>query len=83
MTDQNVGQENTSSARTDLEESKEIYFSIDKLPPEEHFKIVLYASNIKGRSNEKYLEAHTLRRISREKGNLNVELYTLENKLFQ
>jgi hypothetical protein len=50
-----------------LEEAKEIYFSVDKLPPEEHFKIVLYASNIKGRSAEKYMEAHTLVPISGEK----------------
>ena len=59
------------SPRTEqLEEVNEIYFSVDKLPPEEHFKIVIYASNIKGRSVEKYLEAHTLVPISWEKGRI-------------
>lgn len=68
LTDHNDGREDNSAPRTEqLEEAKEIYFSVDKLPPEEHFKIVLYASNIKGRSVEKYLEAHTLVPISGEK----------------
>ena len=71
MTDHSDDREDNSSPRTEqLEEAKEIYFSVDKLPPEEHFKIVLYASNVKGRSVEKYLEAHTLGPISGEKGKL-------------
>ena len=80
ITDHHAGPEDDSSPRTEqLEEAKEIYFSVDKLPPEEHFKIVLYASNIKGRSAEKYMEAHTLVPISGEKGNLRFEYIRLLN----
>ena len=55
-----------TSAAGDAE--SDVMFTVTKLPPDEKFDVVCYASNQKGKSAEKHLTAATLPMISGEKG---------------
>lgn len=50
------------------EEDRDVYFTVTKLPADQQFNIVFYASNQKGKSVQKYLTAHTLPVVSGETG---------------
>ena len=50
------------------EEDRDVYFTVSKLPADQQFNIVFYASNQKGKSVQKYLTAHTLPVVSGETG---------------
>ena len=65
-----------------MDETREIHFSVDNLPPDQQFKIVFYATNRKGKSMEKYLEAFTLQLISGEKGRSKGETCKVFNLFF-
>ena len=56
---------NTSTAG---DAESDVMFTVTKLPPDEKFDVVYYASNQKGKSGEKHLTAGTLPMISGEKG---------------
>ena len=56
---------NTSAAG---DADSDVMFTVTKLPPDEKFDVVYYASNQKGKSGEKHLTAGTLPMISGEKG---------------
>ena len=49
-------------------DSRDLHFAVSKLPADQEFNIVFYASNVKGKSKEKYLTVATLPVISGETG---------------
>ena len=67
-----TGRMNTSDTDDgflDLEdESREVFFTVSKLPSDEQFQIVYYASNMKGKSGVKHFKVNTLPIVSGEKG---------------
>ena len=52
------------------DDTREVLFTVGKLPSDEKYDIVFYASNEKGKSSLKRLKANTLPMISGEKGKI-------------
>ena len=50
------------------EDTRDVHFTVSKLPADHQFNIIFYASNLKGKSKEKYLTVATLPLITGETG---------------
>ena len=58
----------TGQVDSQAEDTRDLHFTVSKLPADQEFHIVFYASNVKGKSKEKYLTVATLPLISGETG---------------
>ena len=50
------------------EDTRDVHFTVSKLPADQQFNIIFYASNVKGKSKERYLTVATLPLVSGETG---------------
>ena len=63
-----INQTDQSQVNSQGEDTRDVHFTVSKLPADHQFNIIFYASNAKGKSKEKYLTVATLPLISGETG---------------
>ena len=63
-----INQTEQSQVDSQGEDTRDVHFTVSKLPADHQFNIIFYASNSKGKSKEKYLRVATLPLITGETG---------------
>ena len=63
-----INQTEQSQVDSQGEDTRDVHFTVSKLPADHQFNIIFYASNSKGKSKEKYLTVATLPLITGETG---------------
>ena len=68
-----INQTEQSQVDSQGEDTRDVHFTVSKLPADHQFNIKFYSSNVKGKSKEKYLTVATLPLISGETGETQLE----------